>query len=78
MLRCGGGGGAGSGCSADDAEHAAGAALFGAVREVLAAAVGQAGAGGAVAYDGDGFGAEAGVEELAAISLPEIGVQLRA
>ena len=43
----------------------------------MAAAVGEAGAGGAVGEGGDGFGVEAFVEELAAIGFPEVHVELR-
>jgi hypothetical protein len=66
------------GGGADDAEHAAGEALFGAVGEVFAATVGETGAGRAVADERDGRGLETGVEELMAVGFPEVEVDLRA
>jgi len=51
-------------------------ALFGAVGEVFAAAVGETGAGCAVADGGDGGRFEAGVQELAAVGFPEVHVEL--
>ena len=41
----------------------------------MAAAVGEAGAGGAVGEGGDGGGVEAGVEELAPVGFPEVHVE---
>ena len=53
-------------------------ALFGAVGEVLAAAVFEAGAGGTFADDGDAFGGDACVEQLAAVGFNEVQVDLGA
>ena len=46
--------------------------------EVFAAAIAEAGTGGAFADDGDGRGGEAGVEELAAVGFPKVEVDLGA
>jgi hypothetical protein len=52
--------------------------MLSAVAEVFAAAVAQAGAGGAVADEGDGGGAQTGVEKLLTVGLPEVEVDLGA